>query len=139
MDRVLYTPRRPYPTILAGVDEETLGLPPIHFFASGIPSGEYEVLANLYTSSSGRDMRYYYGFTPGDPKANYVDTVGGAGGFEEHEEYSLGTVNITDGNFDIYVQDADLLGGTYPFFGWAWVRLCRDGFWPSPFGYALHY
>ena len=64
-----------------------------------------------------------YGYTAGDPKASYVDTVGGSGGTEQHTEYSLGTVNITDGTFNIYVQDADLLGTGYNFFGWAWVRL----------------
>ena len=118
----LYTSSRPYPTILAGADEEDYGLPVMHFYGDA-PNGTYELIANLYTSGSGRDMRYYYGFTPEDPKALYVDTVGGSGGTEEHTEYSLGTVTITDGHFDLYVQDADLLGGTYPFFGWAWVRL----------------
>ena len=49
-----------------------------------------------------------YGYTETDPKANFVNTAGGATG-DQHEEYSLGTVNITDGNFNIYVQDADLL------------------------------
>jgi uncharacterized repeat protein (TIGR01451 family) len=119
----LYTSSRDYPSVLAGVDEEDYGLPVLRCYDSGIPNGEYEVVANLYTSGSGRDMRYYYGFTPGDPKAYSVDTVGGAGGADQHEEYSLGTVEITDGTFDIYAQDADLLGGEYPFFGWAWVRL----------------
>jgi len=132
----LYTPVRSYPTILAGADEEDFGLPVIHFFASGIPNGEYEVLANLYTSSAGRDMRYYYGYAPGDPKAYFVDTVGGAGGSDQHAEYSLGTVTITDGTFDIYAQDADLTGtGTYPFFGWAWIRLVEAGAPPS----EMHY
>ena len=52
-----------------------------------------------------------------------MDTVGGAGGTEQHEEYSLGTIDITDGTFNIYVQDADMLGTGYNFFGWAWIRL----------------
>ena len=103
--------------------EDLLGLPELRFYDSGIPNGEYEVFANLYTSSAGRDMRYFYGYTPGDPREFSVDTVGGAGGTDQHEEYSLGMVSITDGTFDLYVQDAELLGGTYPFFGWAWVRL----------------
>ena len=57
------------------------------------------------------------------PKHTQVDTVGGAGGTDQHEEYSLGTVEITDGTFNIYVQDADMLGTGYNFFGWAWIRL----------------
>jgi hypothetical protein len=114
---------RPFPSVMAGVDEEDYGLPTMHFYAVGIPNGTYEAIANLYTAGSGRDARYYYGFTPGDPKAHYVDTVGGAGGADQHEEYSLGEVAVTNGRFDLFVRDADLLGGTYPIFGWAHVRL----------------
>ncbi|HSJ56236.1 MAG TPA: hypothetical protein VLC95_03595, partial [Anaerolineae bacterium] len=55
-------------------------------------------------------------------KALYVDVPGGAPG-TQHREYSLGTVTITDGTFNLYVRDGDQLGGTYPFFGWAWIRL----------------
>ena len=76
----LYTPSRPYPSLLAGADEENNGLPVMRFYTSGIPNGQYEVIANLYTNTAGRDMRYYYGYTPGDPKEYSVDTVGGAGG-----------------------------------------------------------
>ena len=114
---------RPFPSVMAGADEENYGLPTMHFNAVGIPNGTYQVIANLYTAGSGRNMRYYYGFTPGDPKALYVDTVGGAGGSDQHEEYNLGQVTIANGRFDLYVRDADILGGTYPIFGWAWVRL----------------
>ena len=60
----LYLPVRNYPTILADADEENYGLPVMNFSADGIANGKYEVIANLYTSSAGRDMRYFYGFTP---------------------------------------------------------------------------
>ena len=120
---LLYLPSRDYPTLLAAYDEESSGLPVMRCYDSGIPNGEYEIFANLYTSSSGRDMRYHYGFTPVDPKANFVDTVGGTGGADQHEEYSLGTINVTDGNFDIYFVDGDILSGLYQYFGWAWIRL----------------
>ncbi|MBN1873599.1 MAG: tandem-95 repeat protein, partial [Anaerolineae bacterium] len=126
---------RPYPSVMAGVDEENYGLPLMRFYTSDIPDGEYEVFANLYTAGSGRDARYYYGYTADDPKAHYVDTVGGSGGSEQHTEYSLGTVSITGGTFDLYVQDADLLGGTYQVFGWAWIRLVSTDT-PPP---VMHY
>jgi len=72
-------------------------------------------------------MRYFYGYTPQAPTASFVDTVGGDGGpTEQHAEYLLGTYNVTDGHFDIYVQDAALLSGTYPFFGWATIRLVEQ-------------
>jgi len=120
----LYTAGRPYPSVMAGVDEDLLGLPVMRFYSGGISNGEYEVVANLYTASAGRDMRYYYGYTSSTPKALHVDTLGGAGGSDQHEEYSLGTVSITNGTFNIYVQDAELTGtGTYPYFGWASIKL----------------
>jgi len=130
----LYLPVRDYPSILAAVDEDLLGLPVMRFHDSGIPNGDYQVMANLYTSSSGRDMRYFYGFSAGDPREFSVDTVGGAGGTDQHAEYNLGTVSVVDGTFEIFVQDAELLGGTYPFFGWAWIRLVEEGT-----GGELHY
>ena len=113
----------PFPAVFAGADEDSYGLPEMRFYASGIPNGQYEVFANLYTSAAGRDMRYYYGYTTGNPKANYVDTIGGSGGTTQFQEYSLGTITVTDGNFNIYVRDADLLSGSYPYFGWAWIKL----------------
>jgi hypothetical protein len=118
-----FLPGRPFPAVFAGAEEENYGLPVMRFYATGIPNGRYEAIANLYTNNPGRDMRYYYGYTAGYPKAYSVDTVGGAGGSTQFQEYSLGTVDITDGNFNIYVRDADLLGGSYPYFGWAWIRL----------------
>ena len=116
--------QRPFPAVFAGVDEVDLGLPLMRFYAEGIGNGQYEVFGNLYTAGS---KRYYYGWTPDDPYAHYVDTVDGAGGGDEHEEYSLGTVEITDGTFNIYVQDADLLSGVNDHFGWAWVQLMPSG------------
>ncbi len=118
---------RGFPTVLAGVDEIDQGLPVMRFHAEGLANGTYELLANLYTSGTGRDMRYYYGFAPGDYLAHQVDTVGGSGGADEHTEHSLGLVAITDGTFNLYVRDADLLAGTYPYFGWAWLRLVPAG------------
>jgi hypothetical protein len=114
---------RPFPSVFAGADEEDLGLPVMHFFASDIEPGEYEVRANLYTSGGGRDMRYHYGFEASDPRAAFVDTVGGEGGDDQHAWYVLDTVTIDDGDFHLYVVDADLLSGSYPYFGWAHVRL----------------
>ncbi|RPI99786.1 MAG: DUF4082 domain-containing protein, partial [Chloroflexi bacterium] len=112
---------RPYPSIMAPHNEyeNNVGLPLMRFYASGIPDGPYEVIANLYDNAQ---MRYFYGFTPDDPLAHSVVVRGGATGYQ-HTEYSLGTVNIVGGVFNLYVQDADLVSGTYPVFGWAWVRL----------------
>jgi hypothetical protein len=117
---------RPFPGVFASVDE-TSTLPIMRFYASGIPNGQYQVIANLFTSDSERDMRYYYGYTPGNVRAYHVDTVGGSGGSTQFTEYNLGTITITDNTFNIYVKDADLLSGTYSFFGWAWIHLSPTG------------
>jgi hypothetical protein len=114
---------RAHPTVFAAAGEASAGRPVMRFFATGIADGTYEVRAKLYTNDPGRDMRYYYGFSPSAPKALFVDTVGGAGGTEQLAEYSLGTIDIRGGTFDIYVQDAKLLSGSYVFFGWASIRL----------------
>ena len=114
----LYTQSRPYPTVLAGANHTT-GLPTMHFYANGIPNGRYEVIANLYDNAA---MRYFYGFTADNPRAQYVTTAGGATG-TQHREYSLGVVDISDAAFDLYVNYAELIAGTYEGFGWAWIRL----------------
>ena len=124
----LYVGGRSFATVVAGVNEyEKNGLPPMRFFASGIANGTYDVYANLYTQVTGRNMRYYYGYAPGETKRYYVDTVGGSGGASEHTEYRLGSVTVTDGTFSLYAQDADLLSGSYAVFGWAWIRLVPVG------------
>ncbi len=68
-------------------------------------------------------MRYYFGYTSANPKAHPSLRAGGLTPDVQHTEYSLGTVDITDNTFNLYVNDADRLGGTYDIFGWAWVRL----------------
>jgi hypothetical protein len=117
----LYT-QRGFPSVLASVNE-TSTLPTMRFYSSGIPNGSYRVMANLYTAGAGRNMRYYYGYSAANPSALSVDTVGGSGGSTEHTEYELGTVDITDGAFNLYARSAELLSGTYGLFGWAWIRL----------------
>ncbi len=135
-----WVPGRPYPTVCAGVDEAERGLPVLRFYADGVPDGRYEVVANLYTSGAGRDLRYFYSFSSDDPRRHSVDTIGGAGGADQHDEYSLGTVNITGGLFELFVADGELLGGSYPFFCWAWIRLVpADGPAPEEMHYITAY
>jgi hypothetical protein len=114
---------RSFPGIFAGHNEwENNGLQPMHFFATGIANGQYEVWANLYTA---RYTRYFYGFTQAEALAGtrWVDNVQGAGGSSQFAEYSLGTINITDGRFDLWAGDGDVLSGGAYFYGWAWIRL----------------
>ena len=119
---------RPFPSVFAGADEyERYGLQPMRFYDNNIPNGDYAVYATLYTATAGRDMRYYYGYAADQTRSHYVDTVGGSGGVTQHTEYSLGSVTVTGNSFSIYAQDADLLSGSYPVFGWASIRLVPLG------------
>ncbi len=123
-----YPTSRPFPAVFAGVNEENYGLPVMRFYAGGLPNGTYEIFANLYDNAP---LTYKYGFTAADPKALSVELPGCFTG-TQFREYSLGTVTITDGNFNLYVLDADIhasatCGITYQHFGWAWVRLVSTG------------
>ena len=140
--------------LFAGLDEENNGLPVMHCFATGIPDGQYEVYADLYTDGFGQDLTYHYGYSAANPKQFSVDTEGRSGGEDRFGEYSLGNVTISGGSFDIYFQDADvrtfaaaaesqaLLENLYgqpvqvlaqpePYFGWSTVRLVPVGT-PAP-------
>ena len=114
----LYTPSRPYPSIMASA-LHTTSLPTMRFYLGGIPNGRYQVIANLYDNDP---MRYFFGYSSADPSESYVDTAGGATG-TQHREYSLGTVDVTTNSFNLYVNNAQLLSGDYDIFGWAWIRL----------------
>ena len=115
----LYTQTRPYPSVMASA-LYTAGLPTMHFYADAIPNGQYEVFANLYDNAA---MRYYYGYSETDPGANFITTSGGATG-DQHREYSLGIIDITDNSFDLYVNNAQLINpADYDIFGWAWINL----------------
>jgi hypothetical protein len=120
-------PARGFPALMAGVDEfERHGLPPMRFKVNGVRPGRYEVVASVYTGAPGQDIRYYYGFAGEGPRARHIDATGGSGGTEEHTEYWLGPADVDQGGvFELVVQDADLLRGTYPVFGWARLRLVR--------------
>jgi hypothetical protein len=115
----LYTTSRPYPSIMAAASYVGT-LPTMQFYANGIPNGRYKVIANLYDNAP---MRYFFGYTSANPSASYVDTVGGLTTGTQHREYNLGTVEITDNAFNLYVNDAQRLSGAYDIFGWAWIRL----------------
>ena len=119
----LYVQSRPYPSVMASA-LHTTGLPTMHFYATGIPNGQYEVIANLYDNAA---MRYFFGYTESDPAAQFVETTGGATG-TQHREYSLGMITITDNSFDLYVNNAQIITpGGYDIFGWAWIRLAEAG------------
>ncbi len=106
---------RGYP--LLGGHTSNKSLPAVHVFAP-VPNGRYQVFANLYGQPS-NVFRYYYSYDSGDPSALSVDV----GPQPDCAEIALETVDVVDGQFDIYFQKADATAGPENYFGWAWVRL----------------
>ncbi|MBE9507530.1 MAG: hypothetical protein IMY86_05720, partial [Chloroflexi bacterium] len=119
---------RGYPGVFAGYDES----PPLMRFYGAVPDGEYELVAHLYWS---HNLRYFWGYSADAPQAYSIDVTSGNSG--DFADYTLGTVTVTGGQFELYVQNADpLTGGVdYPFWGWAWIRLVPVGT-PEP---EMHY
>jgi len=115
----LYLPSRDYPDITASALHTPLST--MHFYSHGVADGTFQVIANLYDNAP---MRYFFGYTSADPSALHVDTIGGLTTGTQHREYSLGTVNVTNNAFDLYVNSAQLLNPSgFEGFGWAWLRL----------------
>lgn len=106
---------RGYPGVFAATGES----PPLMRFYSNVPNGTYTLAAGLYWN---RNLRYFWGYSAGSPEAFSFDvTSGNPGNFAQ---YTIGSVTVTDGLFEIFVRRADPLpGGDYPFWGWAWIEL----------------
>ncbi len=109
----LYGPRG-YAGVFAGTTER----PPVMRFYGAVPNGTYTLIANLYHNAN---LRYYWGYSAATPEQFSFDvTTGPAGDFQE---YTLGTVTVSNGVFELYIDRADALSGSYPYWGWAWIRL----------------
>jgi hypothetical protein len=130
-DEFLWLGHRDYPGVFAGIPEAADGsLETFHCYGD-VPNGTYDVIANLYHS---RNWRYYWGYTAADPRANSYDVTSGPTG--DFAEFTIDTVTITDGSFDIYMNYGEDLGGTaFPYFGWSWMRLVPTSA-PPP---VMHY
>lgn len=111
----LYAPRG-YPGIFAAVTET----PPLMRFYQAVPNGTYQVIANLYW---GRNVRYFWGYSASTPDQYSGDVTSGV--FGDFAEYSLGTVAVTNGVFELFTRRADALAGPSdnPYYGWAWIKL----------------
>ncbi|TLN16736.1 hypothetical protein FDZ74_07845 [bacterium] len=110
-----YRPRG-YTGVFASYNEQ----PPVERFFASVPNGTYTLYAGLYFHAN---LQYYWGYSSSSPETNsFLVDRGSRGTFNE---YALGTVTVTNGVFEIFVDRADLVPGrgTYPFYGWAWIRL----------------
>jgi hypothetical protein len=116
---------RTYPGVFAGYQER----PPLMRFYGSVPNGTYTLTANLYWNAN---LRYYWGYSASSPEAYSYDVTNGSEG--NFAEYTLGTITVTNGLIELFVQRGDLLTGhgTYPYWGWAWIRLIPQGGSPTP-------
>lgn len=110
---------RGYPGVFAATGET----PPTMRFHQNVPNGVYTLAAGLYWN---RNLRYFWGSSSANPAELSFDVTSGNHG--NFAQYTIGTVTVTNGVFEIFVRRADPLpGGDYPFWGWAWIELT-----PSP-------
>ena len=109
---------RAYPVLGGHTSNKSLAV--VHVFAP-VPNGRYLVYANLY-GQPGNSYRYYYSYQSGNPTAYGVNV----GPQADCAEVALTPVTVTDGQFDLYIQRADITSGPENYFAWAWVRLVPD-------------
>jgi len=106
---------RGYPGVFAGTSET----PPTMRFFANVPNGTYAITANLYRSSN---LRYYWGTSAANPQQFSYDMVSGTIG--DFTEQNIGTITVSNGVFQIFINRADLLTPNgYPYWGWAWIKL----------------
>ena len=106
---------RAYP--LLGGYTANKSLPTVRLFGP-VRNGDYRVVANLYGQPT-LTYRYFYSYQPDDPLMHSVDV----GPQPDCAEFALEPTQITDGQFNLYIQRADAVTGPDFYFGWAWVTL----------------
>ncbi|MBN2510443.1 MAG: polysaccharide deacetylase family protein [Spirochaetales bacterium] len=89
---------------------------PLMRFTLSIPNGTYRVRAELIPYDTGRTYRVFYSFDSSNPSQLSVD-------ISEKTDADLGTVTVTDGELNLYTQNADVVSGAEGFVGWAYVKL----------------
>ncbi len=89
---------------------------PVMKFYLNVPNGEYEVRAVIIAYDTDRTYRLYYSFDEGNPSQYNVEVNG-------NSDVLLGTVTVTDGQFALYTQKADVVSGSDGYIGWAYIKL----------------
>ena len=86
-------------------------------FYRNVPDGEYEVRATIIAKDPGRTYRLYYSFNDSTNPSQYSVEV------NKNSDVSLGTVTVTNGQFALYTQKADVVSGGDGYVGWAFIKL----------------
>jgi hypothetical protein len=85
-------------------------------FYRDVPNGEYDVMATIIEYDPGQ-YRLYYSFN------DSVNTSQDSVDVTKNSDVYLGTVTVTDGQFELYTQRADAISGGDGYVGWAFIKL----------------
>ena len=94
---------------------------PVMKFHLNVPDGEYEVRATIIAKDPGRTYKLYYSFDSGNPSQYNVNVT-------KNSDVSLGTVTVTNGQFELYTQKADAVTGGDGYVGWSYIRLITQSY-----------
>lgn len=96
-------------------------LPVMKFFLN-VPNGEYEVRATIIEKDPGRTYRLFYSLNDeNNPSKDSVEVT-------KNSDVSLGTIIVTNGQFALYTQKADVVIGEDGYVGWAYIRLITQSY-----------
>ncbi len=101
------------PVVYCNTSNDSL---PVMKFYLNVPDGEYDVSASIILKNSGSTYRVYYSFDSTNT-SQYNVVV------NKNSEVSLGTVTVTNGQFALYTQNADVVSGSDGDVGWAFIKL----------------
>ena len=89
---------------------------PVMKFYRDVADGEYDVSASIIVKNPGGTYRLYYSFDSTNT-SQYNVVV------NKNSDVSLGTVTVTNGQFALYTQNADMVSGSDGDVGWAFIKL----------------
>ena len=90
-------------------------LPAMKFYHN-VPDGVYDVSASIILKNPGSTYRLYYSFDSVNTSQYNVEV-------NKNSDVSLGTVTVTNGQFAVYTQNADVVSGSDGDVGWAFIKL----------------
>ena len=107
------------PAVYCHTSNDTL---PVMKFYRNVPDGEYEVRATIIAKDPGRTYRLFYSLN--DESSPSKDSVE----VNKNSDVSLGTVTVSNGQFELFTQKADAITGGDGYVGWAYIRLITQAY-----------
>lgn len=107
------------PVVYYHTSNDTL---PVMKFFRNVPNGIYDVRASIIVKDPGRTYRLFYSLNDeNNPSKDSVQIT-------KNSDVSLGTVTVTNGQFELYTQKADAVTGGDGYVGWAFIRLITQSY-----------